>query len=1008
MNLVRHLLASSPCLVLLLVAVTAPAVFSQSPAAFGQPDAAAPYRKYEGMTIANIRFEPARQPLEASVLHDILPLKMNQPLRVADVRAALERMFETGRYTDIQVDAEPYRGGVALTLRTEGRWFIGDVSVRGAIATPPHAGQLASATALNLGEPFSDAKVQHAIAEQQRLLEANGLFRAELHPVFDWQRTSDYQQVNIRFEASSGRRARFTTPVLTGDLKMDQGRVENALKFRRWLIHTWKPMTQSRMRQALDGVRTLYEKDRRLEAKVMLDSVRYDPERNVAIATLSIDAGPRIQVNPIGVKLSQKVLQKYVPIFEEHAVDRDLLAEGANNLRDYLQSQGYFEAEVVFKQQNVVNDRANIDYLINTGRRHRLVAIEIAGNKYFNTETIRERMFLQKANFLQFPHGRYSENLLRRDEETIRNLYGSNGFRDVTVTHRTEDDYRGKAGDIAVFLQVEEGPQYRIHKVQVDGIEKLDRNKLVAALSSSEGQPFSEFNVAVDRDTILAQYFEKGFPAATFEWSSTPATEPHQIDLHFVIDEGRQQFVRQVVVTGNRRTRTDLINRNITLNPGDPLSPTEMTEIQRRLYSLGVFARVDAAIQDPEGETDRKYLLYNVDEARPYSMAIGFGAELGRIGGCETCFDDPTGQTGFSPRVSFDLTRTNLWGITHSISLRTRVSTLDQRALLNYSWPHFRRDDNLTLSFTTLYENSRDIRTFDFERAEAAVQLTQRFTKSITLFYRFSYRRVGVRNLKITPFLIPTLSQPLRVGIGSLNFVQDRRDDPLDPHKGIYNTLDLGLADRVVGSQRNFFRFLARNSTYHQLTKRLVLARSTQFGDIHAFKFSGDSLDAIPLAERFFGGGGTSHRGFPENQAGPRDTSTGFPLGGTALLFNQTELRFPLIGDNIGGVLYHDMGNIYSSLSNVSFRVKQRDNQDFDYMVHAIGFGLRYRTPVGPVRADLGYSINPPSFFGFKGTQQDLIGAGVTPCSPPAGIPNQCVQQGVSHFQFFFSIGQTF
>jgi outer membrane translocation and assembly module TamA len=238
--------------------------------------------------------------------------------------------------------------------------------------------------------------------------------------------------------------------------------------------------------------------------------------------------------------------------------------------------------------------------------------------------------------------------------------------------------------------------------------------------------------------------------------------------------------------------------------------------------------------------------------------------------------------------------------------------------------------------------------------------------------------------------------------------VFDRRDDPVDPHKGIYNTTDLGLADRVFGSQVNFLRFLTRNASYHPLGKRLVLARSTQFGDIYAFNNKGDPLEAVPLPERFFAGGGTSHRGFPEEQAGPRDTSTGFPLGGTALLFNQTELRFPLIGDNIGGVLYHDMGNVYSSISNLSFRVHQKNLQDFDYMVHAAGFGIRYRTPIGPVRLDLGYSINPPYFFGFKGTQQDLINAGVNPCAPTSPVVGQCSVQNVSHFQFFFSIGQTF
>jgi outer membrane protein assembly complex protein YaeT len=992
MDLVRRLLAHCPLAVLLTLSTPG----------------AAQTAKYEGLTVTNIRFEPVAQPLEPAELHHLLPVQMNQPLHAADVRESIGRLFATGRYTDIQVDAQPYNGGVAILFQTKEAWFVGAVSVAGQVRTPPGAGQLENASGLDLGEAYTQARMDRAQEEQRRLMEANGLFRAEMHPVFDWETTREYQQVNIRFEIDSGPRAHFATPVLTGDLKLDQQRILRATKFRRWLLNTWKPMTQTRVRQALDGVRSLYEKDNRLEAKVTLEGVRYDAAANAAIPTLRIDAGPRIQVNPVGEKIPQRVLRRYVPIFEEHAVDHDLLVEGANNLRDYLQSQGYFNAEVEFKEQAVINDKANIDYLINTGSRNRLVHIGIEGNHYFQTEDIRDRMFLQTRRWLQFPHGRYSEALVRRDEDSISNLYQSNGFREVKVTHRVVEGYLGKPGDIAVFVDIDEGPQYFISKLNVDGIDHLDKAALMAKLSSVAGQPFSEYNVAVDRDTILAAYSEKGFPRATFEWSSRPAAAPHQVELEYTIQEGGQQFVRQVVVTGGRQTKTQLINRLITLNPGDPLSPTEMTAIQRRLYNLGVFARVDTAIQDPDGDSPDKYVLYNLEEARRYSIAVGFGAELGRIGGCETCFDAPAGATGFSPRVSFDITRNNLWGVTHSLSLRTRVSTLDDRAILTYSWPHFAENDNLTISFTGLYEDSRDIRTFNFRRDEGSAQLTQRLSKSITVFYRLTYRRVGTSNLKITPFLIPLLSQPVRVGIGSFNFVQDRRDDPLDPHKGIYNTLDMGLAEHALGSQRNFMRFLARNATYHQLSKRLVLARSTEFGDMHAFNYNGNPLDAIPLPERFFGGGGSSHRGFPEYQAGPRDTETGFPLGGTALFFNQTELRFPLIGDNIGGVLYHDMGNIYSSLDNFSFRVKQRDLQDFDYMVHAVGFGVRYRTPVGPVRVDLGYSINPPYFFGFKGTQQDLVNAGVTPCSPPMGIPNQCVVQNVSHFQFFFSLGQTF
>ncbi len=930
----------------------------------------AQYQKYEGRPVVNIRFEPAAQPLEGSELFEILPLKRGQPLRMSVVRASVERLFATGRYRDIQVDAEPYNGGVIIKFITTNTWFIGDVSASGKISSPPNRGQLVNATRLELGQPYIASQLETALNGQRHLMESNGLYLGHIHPVLDYDTV--HQHVNIRFEIDSGRRARFGPPALLGDFKMDPERVLRATAFRRWIIHTWKPVTQLRVRQGLNGVRSLLQKENRLQGTVALESMKYDVETNRATAALRIEAGPRIQVNTIGAKVSQSTLRRLVPIYEEHAVDRDLLVEGTRNLRDYFQSQGFFDTQVEFKQQRVVNDRAEIDFLVNTGKRHRLVAIYIKGNHYFSTDVIRERMYLQTASFLQFPRGRYSESLLRRDRNTIVNLYESNGYRDVKVTSRLIDNYLGIEGNLAVTIEIQEGPQYLVNRVQLDGVEKLDKARLLAKLSSTDGQPFSDFNVAVDRDTILAEYFGKGFPRVTFEWSSKPAAE-HRVDLLFVVHEGQQQFVREVLISpgGLKITRPSLVARVLQINPGDPLSPIAITDTQRRLYDLGVFAKVDAAIENPDGETDRKNVLYNMEEAARYSMAAGLGAELARIGGCQNCLGQA--RTGFSPRVSFNLTRNNLWGLGHSISLRTRASTLDQRVVLSYNWPRFHNQDKLSLSFTALYENSKDIRTFSYTRLEGSTQLTQRYSKASTFFYRYTYRKVTVdqATLKITPFLIPLLSQPVRVGIVSFGWILDRRDDPLDPHRGVYNTVDIGLADHLFGSQINF---------------------------------RGDPANAIPLAERFFGGGSSSHRGFPEFQAGPRDPTTGLPVGGTFLLFNQHELRFPLIGDNIGGVIFHDMGNIYTNLNRFSLRQTQRDILDFNYMVHAVGFGIRYRTPIGPLRVDLAYSINGPRYFGFNGTQQDLINAGVNPCA----TTNRCQVLKVSHFQYFFSIGQTF
>src|SRR4051794_15172003 len=156
-------------------------------AAFGPLEAQQP--KYEGQTVTTIQFEPRDQPLEAAELHEILPLQMNRPLRMAEVRASIDRLFATGRYTDIQVDAQPYNGGVAITFKTKDRWFVGAVSIAGNVANPPGTGQLENATNLALGEAFSEAKLHEAVARQERLHESNGLFRSSIKPAVDYEST---------------------------------------------------------------------------------------------------------------------------------------------------------------------------------------------------------------------------------------------------------------------------------------------------------------------------------------------------------------------------------------------------------------------------------------------------------------------------------------------------------------------------------------------------------------------------------------------------------------------------------------------------------------------------------------------------------------------------------------------------------------------------------------------------------------------------------------------------
>jgi len=236
------------------------------------------------------------------------------------------------------------------------------------------------------------------------------------------------------------------------------------------------------------------------------------------------------------------------------------------------------------------------------------------------------------------------------------------------------------------------------------------------------------------------------------------------------------------------------------------------------------------------------------------------------------------------------------------------------------------------------------------------------------------------------------------------------------------------VATQALGSEPNFLRVVLQNSTYYQFHKRRwVFARSTRIGLEAPYGDTSSAIAApgptapppssfIPLPERFLSGGATSHRGFGLNQAGPRDTDTGQPLGGEALFINNLELRtpplpLPFVGNNLSGVLFNDVGNVWATPSNMinsiyKFSQPNRDTClnpllktcDFNYTSVAVGGGVRYKTPIGPVSFDLGYNLNPPAF---------PIGQPIQPTpAPPIPVPPS--SQVLRHFNFFFNIGQTF
>ena len=957
----------------------------------------APPVSYEGRTVAAVRYVPAVQPVAPADLKRLNLFPTGQPLRLADVREAIKRLYATGEYSDVEVDTETAPGGVALVVRTSEQWFVGPVEVRGKLNSPPNRGQLANAAQLELGKAFDDSQVQTAVQGIRALLERNGLHLARIDPQV--KRDAEHQEVALTFQVKAGTRARLTLPAVSGDTKLGAAAVARDAKYKGWF--RWKPATEENVQSGLRNIRKKYDKQQRLTASVMLDHTDYLPEQKRVRPDIQADGGPKVKIQTTGAKLSKGKLHEYVPVFDEETVNRDLLVSGARNLRDYFQAQGYFDTEVDFKQNTTTPDLEEIVYIVGLGTRHKLVRVALQGNRYFATADLRALMFLQPAGLIRLRHGRYSDTFASRDEDAIKALYQANGFREVKVTDTVTNDHKGSKGEVAVTLDIDEGPQYTVSALDIQGMTVPKHEQIVEQLAAVEGEPFSETNVATDRDAILQFYQSAGYPNADFEWKMKPGPGPHQMAVSYTITEGQPNYVRGILFYGLHTTSRRVVNPAVRMKDGDPLSWTEMGNTQRRLYNLGVFDKVDMAVQNPDGGTQDKYVLYHFTEGHLYNLALGLGLEAANIGGSQTSLDNPAGTAGVAPRVDVELSRLNLFGLGQSLNFKGRYSTLDRRVSLNYLIPRFQNVDGRNISVTALYDNTRDVLTYTAVRYVGSIQLSQKFSKAVTMLFRYSWTddRVDQSTLKINPLLIPLYSQAARVGMLSADWVQDHRDDPTDAHRGYYNSINLDEAAVPFGGDKNFVRLLARNSYYKKIGAHSVIASNLEFGWIHAYHIPSGiaAADYIPLPERFFGGGDSNMRGFPYEQAGPRDLLTGFPIGGNALLFQQTEYRFPLIGDNIDGVIFHDMGNIYSTLKDISFRVSQNGLTDFNYMVHAVGFGIRYRTPLGPLAVDLAYSINPPTFNGLNGTYQQLLFGGATPAV-----------QSVSHFQFFITIGQAF
>jgi outer membrane protein insertion porin family len=912
-----------------------------------------------------------------------------------DERESLRALYRTGDYADIQVNTVRESGGARIDFVVQRNFYNNVVRVFGMKEPPSEAAALA-AMSLTLGEAFRESSLRDAIARLREVLQSEGLYT----PKITWALTPhpDTRQMDVVVTVIPGPRATI------GSFQVkNETAISDADLISRANIKLNSSLTMARLTRATLRLKKYFLNQGYLGAGILIAPGTYDPATNQVPLNYTVSTGPRVRVVINGAKVSKDKLRQLVPVYAEGAVDDDLLQEGRRNIRDYFQGLGYFNAdvEVASHEDQSAHERV-ISFDVNPGDRYRLAGVGFTGNKYFSRSLLAGRLVLQPASFAS--NGHFSQSLVRSDTDSIKNLYFSNGFLQAQVTAETNDHYHDKKGNLFVSFNIVEGAQTRVETLSLDGNRDVSSDTLLNVIGSSPGQPYSAAGVASDRNNILAMYYNEGYPEAHFQEQVTPGAKPDEVKLVYKITEGQRIEVKQVLLTGYQFTRPGIISRQVVIKPGGPLREGDVAETQRQLYNLGVFTRVQIAPQNPTGTNPDKTVVV-VQEGSRYTIGYGGGFEVLSIAGSG---NNPNGTSIVaSPRGILEVARSNMFGRAQTLSFRGRASTLQYRALLAYTADQFLGFKSLSASLTGFADKTLDVDTFTSIRYEGAFQVTEKLSPASSIQYRYFFRRVLASDLngKVSPDEIPLYSQPTLVSGFGITFARDRRDNPTEAKHGTFNSVDLSVSSRTLGSSASFVRGFFQNSSFYSFGRDFVFARSTRFGIEQVF---GDSHEVdVPLPERFFAGGGQSLRGFSLNQAGPRDPVTGFPIGGLGLLIFNQELRFPMklpfVGNRLGGTIFYDGGNVFSDVNHINLDWKSKSNTELNYFSHTIGFGVRYPTPIGPVRVDVGYLLNPAQYPAT--TCEAPTTPLPVPCPPPYELTRTYT---LPHVGFSFNIGAVF
>lgn len=934
-----------------------------------------------GRRVTDVRLVADGQPVTDQAVVELIETRLGTPLRMADVRQTIDHFVTLGRYADVRVFGEAV-GADAVHLRYE----VVPVARAARIAFVGGTGDDARTLRADLLDRFGPEPAEARFPEISEVVRT--YYRAHGFPA---------ARVDLR-TSPSGRPGRFTLTVavvpgrqtVVGAVTVEGPASVTAGLLDRLGLVRGRPLDTDTLDARVDQARDQIRAGGYYEAVLLVNVDEPAPDTGAADVRVRVNLGDRVQVVFTGDPLPDDRRRALVPIERLRSIEEEVLEDASRNIEQHFRLEGY-RAAAAPATRGRANGELRVTFAITRGPLHVLRKVETSGVVALPAVELEPLLKLREGE-------PYVDERIGAVAAALGEYYRVRGFAGVRVAPDVAIGGTAENGRVPVdvVFRIVEGARAIVRQVRIDGATAIPAATLAAQLGLAPGKPFYRPQHVLDRETIERRYRNAGFQRAAVVPAVTPIADSDGVDLVYTVTEGPQTIVDHVLVTGSTRTDPDLIRREITLRPGAPLGYDAIIESQQRLSALGLFRRVRIT-EAPHGGAGRaRDVVVDVEDAPATGVTYGGGLEIGPFARTSDT-GTATDKFGAAPRGFFQITRRNLFGKNRSISLFASASLrptdpgvesgkgaqggygLNQyRVVGTFREPRaFGTAGDAQLSAFT----ERGIRSsFNFDRQGVRAEYARRFANRLTALGRYQYDFTTLFDTKIAVadrLLIDRLFPQVHLSSLFGSLLRDSRDDVLDPTRGTVLGSDLELALRALGSEVGFAKSFGQAFAYRRLPgpHNFVVAAGLRLGLARGFKRTVPRLDDtgaavvdaagtpvvdvvvadLPASERFFAGGDSTVRGFALDRLGSSATlnADGFPTGGNGLVVMNAELRTPHV-KGVGLVAFVDSGNVFLRAGDISaseFRT-------------TAGLGLRYRSPLGPLRFDIGFKLDRRDFTG--------------------------------------------